>query len=57
MTIRLIALCLTLLPAAMLPTASLAQQSPYPGSCDHARACPAGQIMDGEKKTCVDVSA
>lgn len=52
MTIRLIAFCLCL-----LPTANLAQQSPYPGECDHARACPTGQIMDSAKKTCVDVSA
>lgn len=51
MTIRLIALCLCL-----LPTATLAQQS-YPGECDHARACPAGQTLDSDKKTCIDVSA
>ncbi len=52
MTIRLIALCLCL-----LPTATLAQQSTYPGSCDHAKACPEGQTMDSTSKTCVDVSA
>lgn len=52
MKIRLIALCL-----ALLPTATLAQQSTYPGACDHAKACPTGQMMDGDKKTCVDVSA
>jgi hypothetical protein len=52
MTIRLIALCLCLLPSA-----TLAQQSTYPGSCDHAKACPEGQTMDSTSKTCVDVSA
>ena len=52
MMFRMIALSVFL-----LPTAALAQQSTYPGECDHARACPAGQIMDSAKKTCVEVSA
>lgn len=52
MTIRLIALCLTL-----LPTAKIAQQSTFPGSCDHAKACPAGQTLGEDKKTCIDLSA
>ncbi len=52
MTIRLFAFCVCL-----LPTATIAQQSSYPGACDHARACPAGQILDTAKNTCVDVSA
>jgi hypothetical protein len=52
MTIRLIALCLCL-----LPTTTLAQQSSRPGECDYARACPSGQIMDNATKTCVEVSA
>jgi len=52
MTIRLIALCLCL-----LPTATPAQQSSPPGECDKARACPAGQVLDSASKTCVEVSA
>ena len=50
--IRLFAVCLCLLPSV-----TLAQQSTYPGACDDARACPAGQIMDSAKKVCVEISA
>ena len=52
MTLRLIALCLCL-----LPTATLAQQSTYPGECDHSRSCPEGQILDSVSKTCVAISS
>jgi len=52
MSIRLFALCLVL-----LPTATLAQQSTYPGECGHPRNCPAGQILDTASKTCVAISS
>ncbi len=49
---------LVVLTLALMPTLTLAQQSQsYPGECDHARACPEGQIMDSATKACTTVSS
>jgi hypothetical protein len=50
---------LTLIALFAFPAFTLAQDGSAPGGhvCESTKACPQGQVMDAETKTCTEVSS